>query len=46
VEQVAQLRALGCTYGQGYYFSPPLDGRMAERLLARHLPTARSSAAS
>ncbi len=22
-EQVAHLRALGCTYGQGYYFSPP-----------------------
>jgi diguanylate cyclase (GGDEF)-like protein/PAS domain S-box-containing protein len=46
VEQVAQLRALGCTYGQGYYFSPPLDAPMAERLLTRRLPGPRSAAAS
>ena len=24
-EQLAELRALGCDYGQGYLFSPPLD---------------------
>jgi EAL domain-containing protein (putative c-di-GMP-specific phosphodiesterase class I) len=46
VEQVAQLRDLGCTYGQGHYFSPPLDAQMAGRLLARHLPTHRNVAAS
>jgi EAL domain-containing protein (putative c-di-GMP-specific phosphodiesterase class I) len=23
-EQLAELRALGCSMGQGYYFSPPL----------------------
>lgn len=28
-----QLKALGCGYGQGYFFSPPLTPEHAERLL-------------
>jgi diguanylate cyclase (GGDEF)-like protein/PAS domain S-box-containing protein len=31
--QLATLRALDCTYGQGYHFSPPLDALATERLL-------------
>jgi EAL domain-containing protein (putative c-di-GMP-specific phosphodiesterase class I) len=46
VEQMAQLRALGCGYGQGYYFSQPLDAQMAERLLARQSPNHRAIAVS
>jgi diguanylate cyclase (GGDEF)-like protein/PAS domain S-box-containing protein len=30
-EQLAQLQALQCEYGQGYLFSPPLDSTAAER---------------
>ena len=33
-EQWRQLRELGCAYGQGYFFSPPLDAAQVERLLA------------
>lgn len=32
-EQLAQLRAVGCQYGQGYYFSRPLDSQAAEELI-------------
>ena len=32
-EQAAQLRALGCEYGQGYFFSRPVDAHAAEVLL-------------
>lgn len=32
-EQLIQLRALKCDYGQGYFFSEPLDGEAAEALL-------------
>ncbi len=33
-EQLAQLRALKCEYGQGYFFAKPLDGKAAEELIA------------
>lgn len=33
--QVAQLQAMGCEYGQGYYFSKPVDLAGAVGLLAR-----------
>ncbi|QTD51057.1 EAL domain-containing protein [Sulfidibacter corallicola] len=33
LEQVRQLRALKCEYGQGYYFSKPKSGREIEVLL-------------
>lgn len=33
--QLAQLRAIGCEYGQGYFFSKPLDSDAATALLSR-----------
>ncbi|MEB3829129.1 putative bifunctional diguanylate cyclase/phosphodiesterase [Phormidium sp. CCY1219] len=33
-EQLAGLRALKCEYGQGYFFSKPLDAKAATALLA------------
>ncbi len=33
-EQLAHLRGLNCEYGQGYLFSPPMEGPKAEALLA------------
>jgi diguanylate cyclase (GGDEF)-like protein len=33
--QMAQLKALKCTEVQGFYFSPPVDARVAEALLAQ-----------
>lgn len=32
-EQYAQLRALGCEFAQGYYFSRPVDAEGASRLI-------------
>jgi diguanylate cyclase (GGDEF)-like protein/PAS domain S-box-containing protein len=32
-EQLVQLRNLGCGYGQGFYFAPPLDANAAEALI-------------
>jgi EAL domain-containing protein (putative c-di-GMP-specific phosphodiesterase class I) len=32
-EQLAQLKALKCDYGQGYFFAKPLDAAAAEDLL-------------
>jgi diguanylate cyclase len=32
-EQLTKLRALQCDYGQGYFFSQPLDGEAAEALI-------------
>ncbi len=34
-EQLAQLQALGCEYGQGYFFSKPVESRLAEALIAK-----------
>jgi PAS domain S-box/diguanylate cyclase (GGDEF) domain len=34
-EEVAQLRALQCEAGQGYYFSKPVEGRAAIALLGK-----------
>lgn len=34
VEQLNQLKGLGCTYGQGYLLSRPLDQAGVEKLLA------------
>ncbi|HIJ74764.1 MAG TPA: EAL domain-containing protein, partial [Candidatus Hydrogenedentes bacterium] len=33
-DQLRQLRDLGCEYGQGYLFSPPIDTKAATDLLA------------
>ena len=32
-DQLAQIREFGCEYGQGYYFSKPVDTQTAEELL-------------
>jgi FlaA1/EpsC-like NDP-sugar epimerase/EAL domain-containing protein (putative c-di-GMP-specific phosphodiesterase class I) len=32
-EQIAQLKALKCVYGQGYFFSKPVEGSEVERLI-------------
>jgi diguanylate cyclase (GGDEF)-like protein len=34
-EQLRQLQVLKCEYGQGYFFSKPLDDRDTERLIMR-----------
>ncbi len=34
VEQLAQLQALECDFGQGYFFLPPMEGAEVETLLA------------
>lgn len=36
-QQLARVRALKCKYGQGYFFSRPLECDAAERLLGRQL---------
>ena len=33
-QQLAKLRALKCEYGQGYFFSKPLDNKVIKDLLA------------
>ncbi|MEH2118528.1 EAL domain-containing protein [Nostoc sp.] len=37
VEQLAQLKALQCDYGQGYFFLPPMEHAEIEILLAGNL---------
>jgi diguanylate cyclase (GGDEF)-like protein len=35
-QQLSHLKALGCEYGQGYFFSKPVDAIATEQLLADH----------
>jgi EAL domain-containing protein (putative c-di-GMP-specific phosphodiesterase class I) len=35
VEHVAKLRGLKCEYGQGFFFSHPVDGEEVEALITR-----------
>jgi|GEM_PF-2144683 len=37
-EQVVRLKALGCEYGQGYYFARPLEKTAAENFIAGRNP--------
>ena len=37
-EQIEKLRALNCEYGQGYYFSQPVERDAAEALLLSKWP--------
>jgi EAL domain-containing protein (putative c-di-GMP-specific phosphodiesterase class I) len=39
------LKNLGCRFGQGYFFSPPLDGDAASQLLRQQNPAQRLSIA-
>ena len=32
-DQLARLTAMGCSSGQGYYFSKPVDAERAQRLI-------------
>ena len=43
--QVERLRELGCEYGQGYYFSQPMDGKAAQQFIRQYLSTVKTSAA-
>ncbi len=36
-EEFERLRALGCDFAQGYYFSEPLPGKELDALLASNL---------
>lgn len=42
LEQWNELRTLGCRYGQGYYFSRPVNAEEAERLIGEPVPWLRS----
>jgi diguanylate cyclase (GGDEF)-like protein/PAS domain S-box-containing protein len=35
-EQIARLLAMGCKYGQGYYFSKPVDAEKTAELMVRN----------
>jgi EAL domain-containing protein (putative c-di-GMP-specific phosphodiesterase class I) len=35
LEHVAKLRGMGCEYGQGFFFSHPVDGDEVEELITR-----------
>jgi diguanylate cyclase (GGDEF)-like protein len=41
-EEFDQLRALGCEYGQGYFFSEPVDEHVALKLVRTGLPNSSS----
>ena len=36
-DQLKVLRAMGCSHGQGYLFSPPIDAGGVDRLLGTRL---------
>ena len=44
--QVERLLALGCEYGQGYYFSQPLDATAAEQFMLRQVTLTRTKGAA
>jgi len=35
--QLALLRSMGCQYGQGYYFSKPVEAQAAEEMIEAQL---------
>jgi EAL domain-containing protein (putative c-di-GMP-specific phosphodiesterase class I) len=36
IEQLSQLRAMACQYGQGYYLSKPMDQAAADAFIREH----------
>lgn len=43
VNQLAQLKALKCEYGQGYYLSKPLDKEILENIIATEVATSQTA---
>jgi len=46
VRQLDRLRELGCEYGQGYYFSQPLEAKAAQQFLRQQVASTKISGAS
>lgn len=44
--QAERLLELGCEYGQGYYFSPPVEPKSAEEFMRQSVSTAQSRGAA
>jgi EAL domain-containing protein (putative c-di-GMP-specific phosphodiesterase class I) len=44
--QAERLLELGCEYGQGYYFSQPLEAKAAEQFMEQSVASARAKAAA
>ena len=44
--QAERLLELGCEYGQGYYFSQPLEAKAAEQFMRQAVASARTKAAA
>ena len=42
--QLERLRELGCEFGQGYYFSQPLEAKAAQQFLRQQVATTGASA--
>lgn len=45
VRQLERVTELGCEYGQGYYFSKPMDAKAALEFMRQQVASARNSAA-
>ena len=45
IRQAERLLKLGCEYGQGYYFSPPLDAQAAQEFMRQQGAGARANGA-
>jgi EAL domain-containing protein (putative c-di-GMP-specific phosphodiesterase class I) len=46
IEQLNQLKSLQCEYGQGYFFSKPLNSKAAEALISKEAPLVNQNASS
>jgi EAL domain-containing protein (putative c-di-GMP-specific phosphodiesterase class I) len=44
--QAERLLELGCEYGQGYYFSQPLEAKAAEQFMRQAVDSARTKTAA
>jgi len=43
--QLERLIELGCEYGQGYYFSQPMEAKAAMMFMRQHIPSTKKSGA-
>jgi len=46
VRQLERLLELGCEYGQGYYFSQPMEAKAAQRFMRQQVTPARTKGAA